>query len=112
MTQPEGGPLTNAEPGRGASSPAAVATATPPTPPAPPEAPLRPPWYRDLRFAIGIFAAPFFFFAPTIINLVAPNLTPTEAQHPIDAMQFISGAILLFPLAAVIEADTKDYEHN
>jgi Ca2+/H+ antiporter len=70
------------------------------------------PWYRDLRFAIGIFAAPFFFFAQPIISLVAPNVPQDQAKLGIEAMQFISGAVLLFPLAAVIENVTEYYEHN
>jgi Ca2+/H+ antiporter len=93
MAQPEGG--------RGASSPASAVTATPPAPPTPPGAPARLPWYRDLRFGIGILAAPFFFFAPQII-----------VGQGADALRFISGAILLFPLAAVIEGVTEYYEHN
>jgi Ca2+/H+ antiporter len=82
------------------------------TPSVPPERPARLPWYRDLRFAVGLFAAPFFFFAPDIIHLVAPDLTAEQAQQGAQAMQFISGAVLLFPLAAVIEAVTDYYEHN
>jgi Ca2+/H+ antiporter len=91
-------------------------TGAPPLPPAttasPPEPTVRRPWYRDLRFAIGLFAAPFFFFAPTIIGLVAPELSPEQAAQGAQAMQFISGAVVLFPLAAIIEAVTDYYEHN
>jgi Ca2+/H+ antiporter len=84
-----------------------------PAPASPPEpAARRLPWYRDLRFAIGLFAAPFFFFAPAIIRLVAPDLSPEQAAQAAQAMQFISGALVLFPLAAVIEAVTEYYEHN
>jgi Ca2+/H+ antiporter len=70
------------------------------------------PWYRDLRFAIGLFAAPFFFFSTNLIHLVAPDLAPDPAQQGAKAIQFIAGAALLFPLAAVIEAVTEYYEHN
>jgi hypothetical protein len=78
----------------------------------PPGSRERLPWYRDLRFAIGLFAVPFFFFAPAIVHLLAPNVPAGQVTQGVQAMQFISGAVLLFPLAAVIEAVTDYYEHN
>jgi Ca2+/H+ antiporter len=92
-----------------------VATAPSEPPPdasTPPGSRERLPWYRDLRFAIGLFAAPFFFFAPQIIHLFAPSVPAGQPSPGAQAMQFISGAVLLFPLAAVIEAVTEYYEHN
>ncbi|HZC77091.1 MAG TPA: hypothetical protein VE258_05050, partial [Ktedonobacterales bacterium] len=124
MTQPETGPLPGGQStsafsaptspdSSSLSAPAATAEAPlVPAPPAEPEPPARLPWYRDLRFAVGLFAAPFFFFAPAIIHLVAPDLSLEQAKQGAQAMQFISGAALLFPLAAVIEAVTDYYEHN
>ncbi len=70
------------------------------------------PWYRDLRFSIGLFAAPFFFFAHQIVALVASGLSPEQMTRAEDAVTFISGAVLLFPLAALIERVTDYYEHN
>ena len=70
------------------------------------------PWYRDLRFSVGVLAAPVFFFADPIARFFAPGLAPETAAQIAQAIQFISGAILLFPLAALIELVTEYYEHN
>lgn len=70
------------------------------------------PWYRDLRFSIGIVAAPVFFFAGWFVQMAAPELDATTAQHAQQAIQFIAGAVLLFPLATLIEGVTGYYEHN
>ncbi len=93
MAEPAGDALANAQPNGPAS-----------------REPL--PWYRDLRFAIGFLAAPFFFFASNIVTFVVPGLTQGAAGQAEQAMRFISGAVLLFPLAALIEDVTDYYEHN
>ncbi len=70
------------------------------------------PWYRDLRFSFGVLAAPVFFFSDQIVQIFAPGLAPTTAAQLSQAIQFISGAVLLFPLSALIELVTEYYEHN
>ncbi len=70
------------------------------------------PWYRDLRFSFGVLAAPVFFFSDQIARFFAPGLAPANTAQVSQAIQFISGAILLFPLAALIELVTEYYEHN
>ncbi len=62
MAEPAGDALANAQPNGPAS-----------------REPL--PWYRDLRFAIGFLAAPFFFFASNIVTFVVPGLTQGAAGH-------------------------------
>jgi Ca2+/H+ antiporter len=82
------------------------------TPPATDRVARKPPWYRDLRFSFGVLAAPVFFFADQIVSLVAPGLAPENSAQLAQAVQFVAGAILLFPLSALIELVTEYYEHN
>ena len=70
------------------------------------------PWYRDPRFSIGLVVAPAFFFTDQLVQLIAPGIDPHSALHIGEAIKFISGALLLVPLATLIESVTEYYEHN
>jgi Ca2+/H+ antiporter len=105
MAQPTGSQQQPTSPAGGT----ATVAAPPPASRAPER---RTAWYRDLRYSIGLLAAPVFIFAPNIVQFVAPELEPEVARQTGQAVQFVFGAIVLFPLAAVIEGVTEYYEHN